>query len=177
MGQHSSKFFKAVAAAAVLFSVGASADEAVDISAESFKCMLEMTKVRHFYVDNLLGDLEATLEVANSKKGGVYPPGSVVQLVPTEVMVKREKGWSPRTKDWEFFEIDVSGEGSIIRVRGTDQAVNKFGGNCLECHERARPKWDMICEQGHGCLPIPVTRKQIAALQKADPRCAATTKE
>lgn len=145
--------------------------QTVEINDDSFGCMLEMAKVRHFYVDNLLGDLEATLAVAQSKRGGVYPPGSVVQLVPTEVMVKREKGWSPKTKDWEFFEIDVSEEGSSIRVRGTDQAVNKFGGNCLECHERARPQWDMICEQGHGCLPIPVTRKQIKQLQDTDPRC------
>jgi len=153
---------------------GIAEEPTVNVTAESFKCMTEMEKVRHFYVDNLLGDLAATLEVAQSKKGGIYPPGSVVQLVPTEVMVKREKGWSPRTKDWEFFEIDVSKEGSAIRVRGTDQAVNKFGGNCLECHERARPKWDMICEMGHGCLPIPVTRKQIAMLQQTDPRCAAS---
>ncbi len=172
MGQFTSKLFKTIAASAVLFTATASADDTVNITAESFKCMAEMEKVRHFYVDNLLGDLEATLAVAKSKKGGVYPAGSVVQLVPTEVMVKREEGWSPRTKDWEFFEIDVSSEGSVIKVRGTDKAVNKFGGNCLECHERARPKWDMICEQGHGCLPIPVTRKQIAMLQQADPRCA-----
>ncbi|WP_068307461.1 hypothetical protein [Kordiimonas lacus] len=145
--------------------------EPVEITNDSFKCLADMQKVRHFFVDNLLGDLEATLAVANNKKGGVYPPGSVVQLVPTEVMVKREEGWSPRTKDWEFFELDVSAEGSEIKVRGTDQAVNKFGGNCLECHERARPQWDMICEQGHGCLPIPITRKQIAQIQAADPRC------
>ena len=30
-----------------------------------------------------------------------------MQLVPTEVMVKRETGFSPVTKDWEFFELDV----------------------------------------------------------------------
>jgi len=149
----------------------AAANDEINITNESFGCMADMEKVRHFYVGNLLGDLQTTLKVAQSKKGGVYPPGSVVQLVPTEVMVKREKGWSPRTKDWEFFELDVSPAGSEIKVRGTDQAVNKFGGNCLECHERARPKWDMICEAGHGCLPIPVTRKQIKMLQDSDPRC------
>ena len=161
----------------VFNSVNVAASEAeIMIDDNSFTCMAEMTKVRHFYVSNLLGNLDETLAVANSKKGGTYPSGSVVQLVPTEVMVKREEGWSPATKDWEFFELDVSANGTVIKVRGTDKAVNKFGGNCLECHERARPKWDMICERGHGCLPIPVTRKQIAALQASDPRCA-TTKE
>jgi hypothetical protein len=43
-----------------------------------------MHPVRRSYVDNLLGDLDATLAVATSATGGVYPPGSVVQaaLVP-----------------------------------------------------------------------------------------------
>ncbi|GHF22380.1 hypothetical protein GCM10017044_15690 [Kordiimonas sediminis] len=159
----------------VPFSVSAHADttdtKEVVITDESFRCLSDMEKVRHFYVDNLLGDLDATLEVANSKKGGVYPPGSVVQLVPQEVMVKREEGWNPKTKDWEFFELNVSAEGSSIKVRGADEVFNRFGGNCLECHQRARPQWDMICEQGHGCLPIPLTRQKIRLIQDSDPRC------
>src|SRR6478672_9375063 len=37
------------------------ADEAaVKVTDESFKCITEMTQVRHFYVDNLHGDLAAT---------------------------------------------------------------------------------------------------------------------
>ena len=175
MGQLKNSMRVAALVAAVFTTNVYASGDAVDIDANSFKCMADMEKVRHFYVDNLLGDLDATLAVANAKKG-IYPAGSVVQLVPTEVMVKREAGWSPRTKDWEFFEIDVSAEGSVIKVRGTDKAVNKFGGNCLECHEKARPKFDMICEKGHGCLPIPVSRKQIAMLQQADPRCNAMDK-
>ena len=59
----------------------------VNIDEESFSCIRDMTPVRHFYVDNLLGDIEGTLAVANSPEGAVYPAGSVVQLVPTEVMV------------------------------------------------------------------------------------------
>ena len=62
------------------------------ITSETFTCIRDMTKVRGFYVDNLKGDLEATLAVANSEIGGVYPPGSVVQLVPGEVMVKHGVG-------------------------------------------------------------------------------------
>jgi hypothetical protein len=42
--------------------------------------------VRHFYVDTLRGDLNATLAAANSTTSAVYPPGSVIQLVPGDAM-------------------------------------------------------------------------------------------
>ena len=132
-----------------------------------------MTAVRHFFVDNLLGDLAATVAVAESTDGGVYPPGSVVQLVPTEAMVKHPPGVSPATRDWEFFELEVTDEGSSINTRGFSDVVNRFGGNCLGCHIQAEPQYDLICELDHGCDPIPVTREQIAAVQAADPRCLA----
>jgi hypothetical protein len=144
------------------------------ITAETFGCIREMTPVRGFYVDNLNGDLEGTLAVANSPTGGTYPPGSVVQLVPTEVMVKRAPGFNPATRDWEFFELDVSAEGSTIRARGFADVVNRFGGNCFACHVKARPERDMICEQDHGCDPIPLTPVMTRAIQKTDPRCAPT---
>src|SRR4029078_4695281 len=88
---------------------------AQDIDATSFRCITEMTHVRQFYVDNLLGNLDATLAVANSATGGTYPPGSVIQLVPGEAMVKRDKGFNAVTHDWEFFELDVSKVGTEIR--------------------------------------------------------------
>jgi len=149
----------------------ADAPKPVEISENSFQCVTKMTKVRGFYIDNLLGNKRKTLAVAKSKKGGVYPPGSVVQLVPTEVMVKGQPGSSPVTKDWEFFELDVSPEGSKIRHRGYADVVNRFGGNCFACHVQAKPEWDMICEQSHGCQPIPITHAMFTALQKSDPRC------
>lgn len=145
----------------------------LDIDASSFRCLDEMTAVRHFFVDNLLGDLDATVAVAESTDGGVYPPGSVLQLVPTEVMVKHRPGWNAATRDWEFFELDVSPEGSSIRNRGFVDVVNRFGGNCFACHIKAEPKYDLVCERDHGCDDIPITREQIAAIQAADPRCVA----
>ena len=150
----------------------------VEVTEKSFKCLTDMTPVRGFFVDNLLGDLEGTLEVAKSESGGVYPVGSVVQLVPTEVMVKREKGYNQVTKDWEFFELQVNEQGSKIHVRGAFEVVNKFGGNCFGCHIKAKPQWDLICEQTHGCDPITLpngavlTQEMIKGVQKADPRCA-----
>jgi len=148
-----------------------SAGKAIDIDDSTFNCMRDMTKVRGFYVDNLKGNLEGTLAVANSPEGGKYPEGSLVQLVPGEVMVKHGEGFSPATKDWEFFELDVSAEGSKIRKRGFVDVVNRFGGNCFGCHIQAKPQWDLVCETGHGCDPIPLTKDILALLQKTDPRC------
>ena len=98
---------------------GSRADRAVgpdaQIDATSFRCITKMTPVRHFYVDNLRGALDATLAAAKSPTGAVYPPGSVVQLIPGEAMVKRDKGFNTATHDWEFFELDVSKDGTKIR--------------------------------------------------------------
>jgi len=146
-----------------------SADDPID--AASFRCITKMTPVRHFYVDNLRGDLDATLRAANSPTGAVYPPGSVIQLVPGEAMVKRDKGFNAATRDWEFFELDVSKDGTQIRKRGFADVVNRFGGNCFGCHVAARPEWDLVCESDHGCAPIPLTRAMSGALQRTDPRC------
>lgn len=145
-----------------------------NITAASFGCISDLTPVDRFFVGNLNGNLEATVAVAKSKTGGVYPAGSVVQLVPGEVMVKRVAGYNAKTKDWEFFELDASKAGTSIRKRGSEGVVNRFGGNCLECHEKAKPQWDLICSLDHGCDPIPLTTEMIRALQKTDPRCEAT---
>lgn len=154
--------------------VAAAADAAparLEITPASFKCLTEMAPVRGFFVDNLYGRLDETLKVARNPKGGVYPPGSVVQLVPTEVMVKREPGFSPVTKDWEFFELDVSEKGSTIRKRGFVEVNNRFDKNCFACHLQARPEFDFICEQDHGCEKLPIPRYVIRSLQVTDPRC------
>jgi len=149
----------------------ADAADAKAIDATSFRCITSMTPIRHFYVDNLRGDLAATVAAANSPTGAVYPPGSVIQLIPGEAMVKRDKGFNPATRDWEFFELDVSKDGTQIRKRGFADVVNRFGGNCFACHIVARPQWDLVCENDHGCAPIPLTRAMSGALQRTDPRC------
>lgn len=146
--------------------------KAIEVGDSSFKCLKDMVKVRHFYVDNLQGKREATRKVAEKGKG-TYPTGSVVQLVPGEVMVKQPKGFNAATNDWEFFELDVSKDGSKIRKRGFADVVNRFGGNCFACHVKARPEFDFVCEIDHGCDPIPITRRMLVALQKTDPRCSA----
>lgn len=159
---------------ASLITLTSYASDADDLSVDesSFQCLSDMTAVRHFFVDNLLGDVDATLAVANSPDGGSYPVGSVVQLVPGEAMVKRAEGFNPATNDWEFFELDVSADGTAIRKRGFTEVVNRFGGNCFACHVKAEPQWDLVCDNNHGCDPIPLTRSVIATIQKTDPRCA-----
>jgi hypothetical protein len=165
---------KASAGCAVLFVGPAMAAPAAPasfpISDSSFKCITEMTHVRHFYVDNLAGNLAGTVKVGQAGTGN-YPVGSVLQLVPTEVMVKREKGFNAATRDWEFFELNISPASSTIHVRGFQDVNNRFGGNCFNCHVKAHQEFDLVCDNSHGCDPIPITRAMSGALQRTDPRC------
>jgi hypothetical protein len=56
---------------------------------------------------------------ARAENGGVYPVGTVIQLIPFEAMVKRHEGWNPATGDWELFMLDsvpeVSPQGKARR--------------------------------------------------------------
>lgn len=154
----------------------AAAPRPISVTDKSFACISRLTPVRGFFVGNLRGNLAGTLKVARSANGGVYPPGSVVQLVPTEVMVKQPQGFNDITRDWEFFELDVSKQGTKIGKRGFAEVVNRFGGNCFGCHIKAEPKWDFICETGHGCDTIRLTPAMLKALQHTDPRCEGSEK-
>lgn len=144
---------------------------AVKVDDGSFKCMQDMVSVKHFYVDNLSGRLDETVAVAEAGQGD-YPEGSVVQLVPNEVMIKQQKGFSPITRDWEFFWIDVDKNGSKIFRRGFAEVNNRFEMNCFACHVKAHAENDFTCgAEGGGCDPIPLTREMFGALQRTDPRC------
>ena len=147
------------------------ASKTIEVTDNTFVCLKEMSAVRGFFVGNLLNKLDDTIAAATSPKGATYPPGSIVQLIPAEVMIKHHEGWNKKTNDWEFFELDVSEEGSKIKVRGTTQVENKFGGNCFECHQKAEPQWDLICEQDHGCDSLPIPDFLIRWTQQDDPRC------
>jgi hypothetical protein len=148
----------------------APAAEDIDMKPTDFHNLRTMTHVRGFYIDNRLGHLADALRVANSPDGGVYPVGTIVQLVPQEAMVKRRKGWNAATNDWEFFFLATSKDGTQIITRGAKDTVNRFGANCFSCHAAADPKWDFICEQNHGCAPLPFGHDVFEAIQRADPR-------
>ena len=69
------------------------------VNKDTFVCLKKMHPVRGFFVGNLLGQLDDTIAAANQPEGAFYPPGSIVQLIPTEVMIKHHKGWSEKTND------------------------------------------------------------------------------
>ncbi|MFT5354693.1 MAG: hypothetical protein ACI9KE_001901 [Polyangiales bacterium] len=143
----------------------------LDMRAEDFVCIRDGEKVRKFYVTNPLGFLDEALAVANSSEGGTYPVGTVLQLVPLEAMVKRHAGWNPDTNDWEFFSLDVRAGETTILARGATDVINAFGGSCFGCHSLAAPEWDLVCEDTHGCDPLPLSTEVIESFQNADSRC------
>jgi len=139
-----------------------------------FECILNWTKVATYYITNKRGYEAEALSVAASPTGGTFPPGTIIQLFPSEAMVKRAPGWNPVTNDWEFFFLVVDDTGTQIWTRGAEETKNRFGGNCFDCHRKAEPQWDLICQENHGCDPLPdfVSDAFIEALQQADPRCS-----
>lgn len=148
-----------------------SPDQDLVMKAEDFGCILKWAKVNRYRITNRLGFAKQALQVANSKTGGTFPPGTIIQLVPQEAMVKRKKGWSPKTNDWEFFFLKVDKKGTTIAARGGAEVKNGFGGSCYNCHSKAASKWDLICATGHGCDPLPLSPAVIESIQNSDPRC------
>ena len=108
--------------AASALAVDNTTERQVTVDDSSFKCITGMIPIRHFYVDNLLGNVRGTVAVATAGKGD-YPDGSVLQLMPNEVMIKHPKGFNPETHDWEFFYIDVDKGGSKIFARVSQRST------------------------------------------------------
>ena len=143
-----------------------------EATAADFECILDWEPVRSFRVTNKLGLLDEALEVAeNPEVGKQFPVGTIIQLFPGEAMVKRGNDFDPENNNWEYFELDVSAAGTSIRVRGRDDVVNRFDGQCFGCHEAARD-FDFICERGRGCVELGIPPETFSVLQDADPRCS-----
>ena len=138
-------------------------------TAADFVNLNTMTRVGDHFVGSLNGHLNAVLAVAHAKNGGAYPVGTIVQLVPTEAMVKRHAGYSPSTGDWEFFSLKVSPQGTKI-VHSGAVVKNFFGGDCASCHRAAAKQFDFVCGKNHGCAPLPISDAVIATIQRLDPR-------
>ncbi len=147
--------------------------------AEDFTCILGWKRVRDFRITNLRGEKALRKARRQARKRGRrrFPVGTVIQLVPVEAMVKRGRGFSPATNDWEFFFLDIDRATGrpTIAARGTTEVVNRFGGNCFACHRKAAPRFDFLCEDTNGCDPLPIDLSGPALddLARAlDPRCA-----
>ncbi len=136
----------------------------------TFECITRWTPVRRFYLANVLGHEAEALKAAEAEGTIPFPEGTIIQLIPTEAMVKRAPGFAAVSNDWEFFSLGVSADGTKILDRGSSEVVNQFGGDCLSCHAPAKDH-DLLCETGHGCDPLPFTEAVIRAVQDADPRC------
>jgi hypothetical protein len=116
------------------------------MTAEDFACIAEWDQVLGFRITNLLGHLDEALAVAQSPTGGKYPVGTVIQHLPTEAMVKRREGFSPESKDWEFFLLELSPDGvTTISERGTTEIATSMGQTCVSCHSMAPEQWDFVC--------------------------------
>ena len=138
-------------------------------AASDFACLTGWTRVRHFRVANPLGRLSEALAVANGTAPPPYPVGTILQLVPTEAMVKRGAGFFPDANDWEFFVLAPSQSGTEIVKRGRGEVVNVTS-PCFACHSAA-PQTDFVCENANGCVALNLPESLIDALQAGDPRC------
>src|SRR5580692_7717783 len=141
------------------------ADDLV-VTAKTFGCVLDMTKVRKTRIQNPDPDKlkEAIRIFRDSVPDQEYPTGTILQLIPGEAMVKHDRAAFPNTNGWEFFALKVSADGTTILDRG-DKVINtSLKKPCLGCHSPAA-RFDFVCEKGHGCAPIPVTDQLIATMQ------------
>lgn len=156
--------------AAASTTTAATAAEDFVATPETFVNLKKWTKVRGFYLTNMSGHLDETLQIARADKGGVYPVGTIIQLIPNEAMVKRKKGYDPKSNDWEFFALTTSATGTKIDKRGGSDVINFIGLSCASCHMKAKPEFDFVCEETHGCDPLPFKHDFFEALQNGDPR-------
>lgn len=153
----------------------APADEDLDMTAEQFSCIGQWDAVLGFRIQNLLGHLEEAKAVANNPAGGVYPVGTILQHFPTEAMVKRKAGFSPETKDWEFFLLTLNQDGTTtIASRGPD--ITTMGQTCASCHVKADAAFDFVCNTwaehgGAGNCGFELGAAQLDGPIAMDPRC------
>jgi hypothetical protein len=127
------------------------------------------TEVEGTRVANLLGHEEEAVAFARSGVPGEFPIGTIVQLLPEEVSVKRGLGFSSATRDWEFLKLSVAGGRSVITERGTSEIGNP-GGSCLSCHQAA-VDFDLACFTNDKCAPLPFFIDTDIEPETEDPRC------
>jgi hypothetical protein len=159
----------------VLLAPSVQARKDFDARSEDFTCIRDWPKVRKFRLFNAKpARLRKALRIAEKGRPKKrYPVGTIIQLVPFEAMVKRRRGFNPAGGDWEFFALQPTPTGTIIRQRGKEEVVSfgLSGANCQACHSAARA-YDFVCESDRGCVPINVPAEVVEGLvQRGDPRC------
>ncbi len=112
---------------------------------EDFACISDWEQILGFRIHNFLGHVEEAKAVANNPAGGVYPVGTILQHLPTEAMVKRRAGFSPETKDWEFFLLTLSPDGTTTIAERGPNISTSMGQTCTSCHVLADDAYDFVC--------------------------------
>jgi hypothetical protein len=125
--------------------------------------------VGHSRIWNALGQQAAAVSHGQNHELGEYPIGTVLQLFPEEVSVKRGRGFSPETGDWEFLKLDVSSGETVIVERGTTD-IGNAGGSCIACHAGANA-FDYACFSNGGCGALPPFVNLEVNPETDDPRC------
>lgn len=140
---------------------------------EDFVCLGDerFDVVGHSRIWNPLGHQQEAVEHARTKALGEYPVGTLIQLFPGEASVKRGKGFSPATGDWEFFVLNVDSGETVIAERGTTE-IGNVGGSCIACHGGANA-YDYACFSNDGCGALPFFIDTTVEPDTDDPRCAA----
>jgi hypothetical protein len=140
------------------------------VGAEAFTCLQGWPLVGHTRYQSTTGQIDLVLEIARQPAGRDFPPGTIIQLQPSEAMVKLAPGSSPSTDDWEYLKLKIKRGQTTIVERGGAELKN-IAGTCHGCHEAARDS-DEVCAAGSGCEPFPdfVLRGALKAAEK-DPRC------
>jgi hypothetical protein len=79
------------------------------ITEKSFGCVLNLPKVRNTRIQNPDPEKlkEAIRIFKDSAPNREYPTGTVLQLIPTEAMVKHDRAAFPNTNGWEFFALNA----------------------------------------------------------------------
>ena len=117
---------------------------------------------------NPLGRQAEAVARARQRDLGDYPVGTVVQLFPEEAMVKRGRGFSAATNDWEYFVLHVASGQTVITSRGSTD-VGNAAGSCVGCHGAASA-FDSICFTNTSCAPLPFFINTDVD-PSTDPRC------
>jgi hypothetical protein len=140
-----------------------------------FECLLKWPKVRRTRIFHPKPrKLRKAIRIfERGKPRRKLPKGTILQLVPTEAMVKAKGGFNKEGGGWEFFRLGVSPEGTTILERGGAEVMNRLSdppASCQNCHAAAKT-FDFVCETDHGCVELSVPDIIIEILQNSDPRC------
>lgn len=136
---------------------------------EDFRCITDYEAVRGFFIGNELGRLDEAIAAAEADFAVDVPPGTVIQLIPQEAMVKGLPGSSPETDDWEFFILNPTEDGTVITDRGFTE-ISNVAGTCWGCHVGATER-DGVCEQTGLCADAALPRTIVDSLVASDARC------